>query len=190
MAPETVVTGGDSSTTGEVVTISATELADLQSRAGASSQNFERLKKANETIEEYEARIAELDAIIASRDSGGVVTDPRVVTLEQTVKGLSEELAMGKVLETFPVIRGKEADFNEFRNLPENQGMSLAVAAKAFVVEKDLITPRRPGLEAPTGGGHAPAPSGKLSAEDAGKLRNTNYKAYVAGLKNGTIQIE
>lgn len=188
MAPTIEVTGGDSSTVGEVVTIPVSEFNDLQSRASASSQNFERLKKATESNEQYLARIAELES--GNAPTGTEATDAKVAELETTVKGLTDNLAMGKVLEAYPVIKGKEEDFETFRLLPENQGLSIAVAAKAFVLEKDLITPRRPGLETPTGGGHVPVASGKLSAEDANKLRTTNYRAYTEALKAGRIEIE
>lgn len=183
------VTGGDSSTVAvETVTIPKTEFDEISLRASQSSQNFERLKKANETIEEYEARLAELDQNNAPPGSGE--GDKRVEALEHTVQGLSETLALAEVLKTFPVIVGKEADFEAYRKDPANAGMSLATAAKAFVTDKGLIETRRPGLEAPTGGGHAPIPSGKLTPEQAAAFRTNNYKAYREALKRGDIQIE
>lgn len=191
MAPEITATGGGSSTTaGEVVTVSATELADLQARASQSSQNFERFKDADEERQAALERVAELEALNANPGNGGAGNDPRVTTLETTVKGLTDKLAMAEVLKVFPVIGGKEADFEAFRNAPENAGMSLATAAKAFVHEKGLLEPRREGLEPPTGGGHVPTPTGKLSSEDAAKLRNTNFRAYREALKAGRIEVE
>lgn len=189
MAP-IIVTGGDSSTAGEFVQLPKTEYDELETRASQSSQNFERLKKANETLEEYEARVGPLDQLNAPPNSGGTDEDKRVEALETKVAGLSHSLAMAEVLKAFPVIEGKEQDFNEFRAKPENAGMSLATAAKAFVFEKDLIAPRRPGLEAPTGGDPAPVRSGKMSSADAAKLRASNFKAYSEGIRNGTIIIE
>ncbi len=189
MEPLEVATGGGSSTSSaEVVTIPKTEFDDLSLRASQSSQNFERLKKANETIEEYEIRLAELDGLNAPPGSGEA--DARVASLETTVKGLTDELAKGKVLEAYPVLSDKWADLEAFMALEENKGMSLATAAKVFVVDKELITPKRPGLEAPTGGGHSPVPSGKLTSEQAAHLRQTNYKGYREALKRGDIQIE
>lgn len=193
MAPDIEVTGGDSSTTTvpvvETVTVPKAEWDETQRRADASSQNFERLKKANETIAEYEARIALLDSNGGSGNGSGD-PDPRVDALTKEVQNLSHEAAMAKVLKAYPVLEDKVADFDEFRNKPENQGLSLPLAAKAFVLEKDLLTPQRQGLENATGGGHAAPLTGKLTADQARDLRNTNYKGYVDALKAGRIEVE
>lgn len=180
-------TGAGSSTTVQVetVTIPKKDFDDLSHRADVSSQNFTRLKKAEETIEELKAQLDPLNL-------GGDTTanDTRVVALEQQVATLTANLTKNEILEKFPQIKEAWADFEAYQQLPENKGMALGTAAKAFLTEKGLLDSRRTGLERPTGGDPAPVRTGKLSAEEAKTLRNTNYEEYRKALKRGDITIE
>lgn len=189
MATLNEATGAGSSTAGEQVTISATELAELTSRASQSSQNFERLKLAQDDRDAAFARIAELEGSNNAPLGLDPQAEARIKGLETTLQSMTESQAMVQVLEAFPAIKGKEADFDAFRKDPANAGLSLATAAKGFVIEKGLSEIRRPGLEAPTGGAPAPVASGKMTPEEAEKLRMSNFKAYREALKRGDIQV-
>ncbi len=172
--PETVVLP-------EVVSISQAELDDLKHRAEVSSQNFERLKKAEQDAEELRAQLA--------GNSTPVEYEDEVVSkLKNEVSDIKGKLAKSEVLESYPQIKELWNEFETFRNAPDNKGMHLKTAAKSFIVEKGLLEPQRIGLEKPTGGGHAPISSG-MTSEEVKKLRETNYKEYLRLLKNGDIKI-
>lgn len=165
----------------EKVELTKEELDDLKHRAEVSSQNFERAKKAEERAKELEALLTE----------NTVPPDPdteRVVHLETKVDELSAELQKSKVLEVYPALKDKWEDLESFRELPENKGMNLRTAAKAFLAEKGLLEPARPGLEKPTGGSHVPVKTG-MKAEEVTQLRTSNYKKYKEMLAKGQIQI-
>jgi hypothetical protein len=166
----------------ETVLLTKAELDDLKHKADVSSQNFERAKKA-------EARAKELEAL----------TEP-IVPLDTSDENLSEirrELAEVKatqakrdVLDAYPILKDAWNDFESFRADPENQGMSITTAAKAFLIEKDLLTEtKRKGLEKNTGGGKRAVPSTGTTAEEVKNLRDNNYREYTKRLMRGDIKI-
>src|SRR5689334_12027033 len=97
--------------TEEPQTPTAEEIADWKAKAAVSSQNFERLKKA----EEEKARLAEeLEALKAQ--SGVVLDDTdvlaKVAKLEETVKKSEEGRKLNEVFEKYPVIADKREEFD------------------------------------------------------------------------------
>lgn len=104
------------------------------------------------------------------------------------VKEQFEEVT--KLQSIFPALRDKSAEFEAFRLNPDNAGMRLETAAKAFLVENDLLaspTPRK-GLEKDTGGGRT-VPKADLSADDVRDLRTNDYRRYVKLLAEGKIKL-
>jgi len=92
----------------------------------------------------------------------------------------------------------KQAEFKRFAMRKENRGISAEVLARAFLFDGDDETPanpnptpaqpKNPGLERGSGGPReAPKPK-KISLEEAGNLRKTNYKEYMRLLKAGMIE--
>jgi hypothetical protein len=68
--------------------------------------------------------------------------------------------------------------------------MSLKTAAKVFLTEKGLTgETQRKGLEKPTGGDRTPIVSGTMTAEDAKRLRDTDYRKYSDMVRKGQIKI-
>lgn len=169
---------------GEMVTISKKEFEDLSHRASVSSQNFERLQKAQEDLAE---------ARRLQGANNGSTPDPelqqKIETLSVTVNSLQSELDKSKLVAEHPVLKDAWQDFEAFRQLDENKGMSVATAAKAFMVEKGLTDPSRPGLDRPTGGPRTPPATGMMSPDDAKKLRETDYRKYRQMLEAGQIRI-
>lgn len=93
-------------------------------------------------------------------------------------------------------LKGREAEFKRFAKKKENRGISGDILAQAFLFEAsdDEAPPvehkpnLNPGLERGNGGPRqAPKPK-KLSLEEAGSLRKTNYKEYMRLLKAGMIE--
>lgn len=169
-------------TTAETVTISKAEFDDIRHKADVSSQNFERLKKAEKDLEEAKVLL----------ENNNVPSDPeddKVGKLQAQVDDLQKKQAVSEVIEKYPILKDKLEDLEAFRELPENKGMNLKTAAKAFVVEKGLLEPQRQGLERPTGGPRTPVASG-MTADDVANLRNTNFKKYLEMVRNGEIKIK
>src|SRR3990167_2737353 len=74
--------------------------------------------------------------------------------LKKEVSALSEEITKRDLLSANPVLKEAWKDFEDFRADPENSGMGLKTAAKAFLAEKGLGEPKeaRKWLEKPSGG--------------------------------------
>lgn len=164
------------------ITISQIELDELKHKAGVSSQNFERLKKAEAEKADLQAQ---LDTYIVPSDP----EDQRIDKLASELSDVKAKLSKSEVLEAHPRLKEMWSELEQFRNEPDNLGMNLKTAAKAFLIEKGLLEPMRKGLEKPTGGSPAPVSSG-MSAEDVSNLRQTNYKKYREMIKKGQIQIQ
>ena len=166
----------------EKVTLTKAEHDDLKHKADVSSQNFARLKKAEEDLEaERKRNSLEINTVPSDGDD-------KVKQLESTVNDLKATLYKKEVLEAYPHLKDTWNDFESFRELEDNKGMNMRTAAKAFTVEKGLLEPSRKGLEKPTGGGRAPVLSA-MSSEEASKLRTTDFKKYREMLKNGQIKV-
>lgn len=147
-------------------------------------QLYERAKKAELKAKELEERLKTFEFETEPEDD-----------LHQTVKELSKKLTqmeektqLESIYTQYPVLKEKVAEFNEYRN--NNTGMSLETSAKAFLTENDLFgqTVKRKGLEKPGGGLRTP-PVGKITSDDAKRLRETNYNEYRKQVISGKIQL-
>ena len=101
---------------------------------------------------------------------------------------LKQENAKKDVMIAHPELKDKWSEFEEFRSQEDNKGMNMRTAAKAFLIEKDMVEPKRVGLEKQTGGPRTPAPIG-MTQEQIAELRNTNYKKYKELLMNDQIKM-
>lgn len=111
-----------------------------------------------------------------------------IKTLRTDLSEVKGELAKKDVLISHPILKDKWKDFEEFRALPDNKGMNMRTAAKAFLVENGLLEPTRPGLEKTTGGPRVPTATG-MSADEVRALRENDPKKYYQMLKAGQIKI-
>lgn len=162
----------------ETITLSKAELEDLKHKADVSSQNFARLKKAEEENETLKSQL-----------SNNVPSDNFDMGMMQSeLSDIKGKLAKQEVLELYPKLKEVWGDFESYCTEPENKGMSLTTSAKAFLVEKGLLEQKRKGLEKPTGGPRQPIPSG-MTAEDVKTLRETNWKKYQEMLMKGQIKM-
>ena len=101
---------------------------------------------------------------------------------------IEEKSVLENITSQYPILKDKMQEFDEFRE--DYRGISLDKVAKLYLAEKDLLKSKdkRQGLEKKGGGGHT-APSGKMSTEDAKRLRETNFKEYRKLLMAGKIDI-
>ena len=111
-----------------------------------------------------------------------------VDSVKTELESTKSELAMERILSANPQLKDKQAEFEEFRSDPANYGMSLQTAAKAFIVEKDLIEKpvQRKGLEPAIGGGRTQPKEG-MTPDEIDNLRVTNYREYAKRIRNGTL---
>lgn len=146
-------------------------------------QLYERAKKAEAKAKELEERLQTTE----SDPYGDDDLHQRVKELSQKLAKIEEKSQFESLYLQYPVLKDKVAEFDEYRD--KNPGMSLETGAKAFLAEHDLLgqTVKRKGLEK-AGGGQRTPPTGKITAEDAKRLRETNYNEYKKQLMAGKIQ--
>lgn len=101
---------------------------------------------------------------------------------------LKQENTKKDVMIAHPELKEKWSDFEEFRLLPDNKGMNMRTAAKAFLIEKDMVEPKRVGLEKQTGGPRTPAPIG-MTQEQVKDLRENNFEKYRQMVKDDQIKL-
>lgn len=176
--------------------LSAEQIAELKRNAEVSSQNFERAKKAEAEKKALAEKIAILESQL-SGSTGDEYVEPnsalfaQINELNTKLNRLEEGTEWKSLTEKYPVLNDKKADFDSFREDPENAGLKLATAAKAFLVENNLIgeTPKRKGLEKGGGGTRVAPTSNTMSPEDLKRLRETNWKGYMKLVRSGKIEL-
>lgn len=99
---------------------------------------------------------------------------------------IKANLAKKDVQLSYPGIKEKWEEFEEFRSDPENRGMNMRTAAKAFLAERGYVEPRK-GLESPTGGDKAAPTTGKMTVDEVETLRKTNYREYQRLIMEGKL---
>lgn len=117
----------------------------------------------------------------------GKVLQKHIEEQEEKIKSILQENAKKDVIIANPILKEKWGEFEAFHNDPENKGMNLRTAAKAFLLENGLLEPTRKGLEKTTGGPRIPVAQG-MSAEDIRILRETNFKKYQEMLEKGQLK--
>lgn len=122
---------------------------------------------------------------------GDIVTDEGKALLKK-ISDLESDLDHRKTQETlttlqttYPALKDKAADFQIY--VEANPGLPMDVAAKAFLVDNNLLTGARKGLERSTGGSRAPQSTG-ITPEEADNLRVTNFRKYSDMVRKGEIK--
>lgn len=172
--------------TPKVNALTQEEIDDLKRRAEVSSQNFERAKRAEA---EKKALQEEIDLLKQTSYVDETDVSKQLSELRQKLDRIEEEKEINLILQKYPVIADKRQEFDEFRmGYP---GGKIDSIAKLFLAENELLdaTPKRKGLEKAGTGKRTPPDSGKMSAEDAQRLRTNNYKEYKKLLLAGKIDI-
>jgi hypothetical protein len=173
--------------TPEVEALSPEEIAELRKRADVSSQNYERAKKAEAEKKELQRQLEE-----AQLNSDSFTTDDdtarEVKALKEKFAQLEEKALLDSVVQKYPAIADKRAEFDEYRM--EYPTSKLEVVAKLFLAERDISeeTPKRKGLEKAGGGKRTPPTQGH-TVDDITRLRTENYREYVKQLRQGKIKV-
>ena len=118
----------------------------------------------------------------------GKVLEGKINSLKSELSEIKSEFAKKELIITHPILKEKWEEFEEFRTNPENKGMNMKTAAKAFLIENEVLEKPRLGLEKPTGGSKTPSVSG-MTADEIKTLRTTNFKRYQQLLREGKLEL-
>jgi len=180
--------------TPEDVTISAKELEDLKHRAEVSSQNFERLKDKEKELEALKLKEnnSDTDADYFSDNEKESNLEKEIAALNKKVEKQSQSMEMDRLYAQYPAIKDNAERFQTYSEDPINAGMPLPSRVKAFLIENDLLEKpvKRKGLEKSTGGKTDKKSSGKMTAEDLQRLRETNPRKWMALVESSGGDIE
>lgn len=164
-------------------------------KPGEKTDSALLLKSLQEEREKRRQAEADLEAerIRNSQPQGQVVSDEgklldtKISALEAELRASRQDREMASVTNKFPAIGDKREEFEQF--IADNPGMRLETAAKAFLVENDLLEPTqsRKGLESGGGGGRAPVTTG-MTPEEIDSLRVNNYNEYARRIRAGTLK--
>ena len=119
----------------------------------------------------------------------GKVLKGQINTLVGEIESLKSDAAKRDLQASNPALKEKWTEFEQFRSDPENKGMNMRTAAKAFLIEQGLTEVPRVGLERATGGTRQPTSQG-MSAEDIKNLRENNFRKYQDMLMKGQIKVQ
>ncbi len=126
--------------------------------------------------------IIEQDAV----SDEGKLLEQKIKTVENELREVKQESAKKDLLLAHPELKDAWNDFETFRQDPENKGMNMRTAAKAYMIENGLLDAPRKGLETTTGGTRTPLQTG-MTAEDVKNLRTNNPRKYRDMLEKGQI---
>ncbi|MBI5573488.1 MAG: hypothetical protein HY919_02910 [Elusimicrobia bacterium] len=138
------------------------------------------------SLQDEREKVRQLEEELNSLKSSNFSETPEIDALRATIDSIQNKLMKTEILETYPVLKDKWQEFEEFHALPENSAMPVKTAAKAFIAEKELNVPVRLGLERPTSGRAMPT-DGKMTPEDIADMRKNNFRKYQELLKTGKI---
>lgn len=147
------------------------------------------LQEERQKRRELEARLKELET---QSDSETFSDEGRLLKQQiDTLKGQIDTLQNAKTIEVlqakYPAIKDKLDEFLEFKkDFPEGKE---ELAAKSFLIEKDLLEVKpRKGLERNSGGGKN-IPQQGMNVDEIDTLRKTNYRKYAEMIKTGQIKV-
>lgn len=146
----------------------------------------EKVKRLEEEINTIKS--STLPEIEEAFSDEGKLLETKIKNLESKLEILTSESAKKDLQNSNPVFKEKWEEFEAFRQDPENKGMNLKTAAKAFLVEQEIYETPRKGLEKTTGGPRTPTSTG-MTQEEVETLRTTNFRRYQELLKKGQLKI-
>lgn len=144
-------------------------------------------KEAEATIKTLQSSSVIPTIPVEDMSDEGKELSKKINTLESELGSMKMERELTAVFAQFPVLIGKEAEFETFR--ATKQGYSLTDAARLFIAENSLTPekPARKGLEKGTGGNKTPTPAGKVTAAEFDRLRTTQPRLFAQMIRDGRL---
>lgn len=135
---------------------------------------------------DIEAKDRELQALRDSSDNASEFSEEGQI-LNKKIESLTDELAVKDLTMSYPVLKDKVTEFNEFRKA--YPGVSLNDVAELYLSKNGLVEAPRPpkGLEQASGGTRAPATQG-YTAEEMDNIRTTDYRRFKELLQTGAFK--
>lgn len=140
------------------------------------------------SLQEERAKRRELEKLLeATKVEDNSVYSDEGRMLKQEINALNEKIALKEITESFPALKDKLAEFNEYKQ--DYQGVPMEKVAKLFLAENGLLEKIqvRKGLEKSSGGIKSQPQTG-MSQEELADLRKNNGKKYYEMLKAGKIK--
>lgn len=147
----------------------------------------EKVRKLEEELASRPTNPGEAWSDEAWSDEGKLLQD-KISGLESTINALKEDNIKKQLQDSNPILKEKWNDFELYLLKPENKGMSLSTASKAYLIENGMFDAPRVGLETPSGGPRTPV-TGALSADEIKRIRETDPAKYREMLEKGQIKI-
>lgn len=165
----------------------------VTSQPGEKTDSALLLKSLQDERDKRRDAEAEVARLKTQQEPGDIVSDEgkvlltKITDLETELKNRKMNETLGALQETYPALKDKATEFQTY--LSENPGVNPAMAAKAFLVDNNLIeTPSRRGLEKTTGGTRE-APKQGMTPEEVDDLRVNNYRKYSDMIRKGQIKL-
>ena len=146
----------------------------------------DRRRKLEEELQSLKNSTVSSEEEIFSEE--GRALKKHITDLEAKFAAVEDEKNLDRLYATYPALKEKAAEFNEFR-AAEHPRAKIESVAKLFLAENGLMGEPRKGLEKPTGGTRV-APSPHMTADDVKSLRENDYRKYVKMLQEGKITLE
>lgn len=160
------------------------------------NQLYAALKAERERRQALEARLEALE--VANQPSQFVNTDDvysdegklilkQMQERDAKIAALEEREKMRETFAAFPDLRGKEADFTDFRK--DYPNVNIERVAKLFLSESG-ITPQKAqpkGLESTSGGAKTTETSTGFTAEEIDRIRTTQPRLFIKLVREGKI---
>lgn len=111
----------------------------------------------------------------------------QIEILNQKISSRDENDQLTNLQSKYAPLIDKSAEFEQYRI--DNPGMRLETAAKAFLIDNDLLQTEQPrkGLERTTSTGGRTAPTQGWTLDKMDELRVSNYRKYAELLKSGAF---
>ena len=161
-------------------------LKSLQEEREKRRMDAERFKMLEEEMETLKTSAVSEENETFSDE--GKVLEGKINSLKSELSEIKQDFVKKELIITHPILKEKWEEFEEFRTNPENKGMNMKTAAKAFLIENEVLEKPRLGLEKPTGGSRTPSVSG-MTADEIKNLRQTDFKRYQQLLREGKLEL-
>lgn len=150
------------------------------------------LQQERDKVRQLEEQISTLTSSTLSEDQQsdeGKALQAEIKSLRSEITEVKQNSLKSELQSSNPVFKEKWTEFETFRADPENKGMNLKTAAKAFLIENGLLEPPRKGLEKTTGGTRQPL-STNPTVDDIKHLRETNPREWKRLAISGALKME